>query len=173
MISSTAPKRHRLEWSDEIILLTSLYKVRVTVKIKVKLSLGFNWAPRHEGVSREWRYSSTHSLTSALDGGEWSASRPRSLYPQGKSPGTHRIAGWVDTVVKRKISKPLPGFEPPIIQPLAQRYTTELTRLLIWVLTPQNHDTQFFVRTIDSELYKNRIRKRRRFSLTYALTKFY
>jgi hypothetical protein len=25
---------------------------------------------------------------------------------------------------------PLPGFEPPIIQPVAQRYTTELSRLL-------------------------------------------
>jgi hypothetical protein len=42
---------------------------------KVKLSLCFNWAPRHGGVLVEWRYSSTHSLTSALDGGEWSTSR--------------------------------------------------------------------------------------------------
>jgi hypothetical protein len=39
------------------------------------------WAPRHEGVLGEWRYSSIHSLTSALDGGEWSASRPGSLNP--------------------------------------------------------------------------------------------
>jgi len=28
----------------------------------------FNWAPRHGGVWVEWKYSSTHSLTSALDG---------------------------------------------------------------------------------------------------------
>jgi hypothetical protein len=41
---------------------------------------------RHEGVLGEWRYSSTHSLTSALDGGEWSASRPGRFTPQGKSP---------------------------------------------------------------------------------------
>jgi hypothetical protein len=27
-------------------------------KVKVKLSLCFNWAPRHEGVLEEWRYSS-------------------------------------------------------------------------------------------------------------------
>jgi hypothetical protein len=53
---------------------------------KVKLSLCFNWAPRHEGVLGEWRYSSTHSLTSALYGGEWSASRPGRFIPQGKSP---------------------------------------------------------------------------------------
>jgi hypothetical protein len=35
-----------------------------------------NQTSRHEDVLGEWRYSPTHSLTSALDGGEWSASRP-------------------------------------------------------------------------------------------------
>jgi hypothetical protein len=45
-------------------------------KVKVKLSLCFNWARRHEGVLGEWTHSSTHSLTSALDKDEWSASRP-------------------------------------------------------------------------------------------------
>jgi hypothetical protein len=39
-------------------------------KVKVKLSLCFNLAPRHGGVLGEWRYSSTRSLTPALDGGE-------------------------------------------------------------------------------------------------------
>jgi len=34
----------------------------------------------------------------------------------------------LDTVVKRN-SQPLPGLEPPIIQPVAQRSTTELFRL--------------------------------------------
>jgi hypothetical protein len=34
-------------------------------------------------------------LTSALVGGEWSASRPCRFNP-GKSPGTHFIGGWVD-----------------------------------------------------------------------------
>jgi len=43
-------------------------------------------------------------LTSALDGGEWSASRASRF-----TPGTHWIGGWVgprgvlDAVVKRKI----------------------------------------------------------------------
>jgi hypothetical protein len=54
--------------------------------LKVKLSLCFNSAPRHEGVLGEWRYSSTHSLTSALVGGEWSASRSGRFTLQGKSP---------------------------------------------------------------------------------------
>jgi hypothetical protein len=37
----------------------------------------------------------------------------------------------MDEVVKRKIpSQHLPGLEPPIIQPVVQLYTTELSRLL-------------------------------------------
>jgi hypothetical protein len=36
----------------------------------------------------------------------------------------------LDAVVKRKICQLLPGLEPPIIQPVAQRYTTEPSRLL-------------------------------------------
>jgi hypothetical protein len=59
---------------------------------------------------------------------------PRPLYPQGKGPwyplewrlgepqSRSRIGG------EEKNSQPLPGFEPPIIQPKAQRYTTELSR---------------------------------------------
>jgi hypothetical protein len=72
----------------------------------------FNWATRHEDVSREWRYSSTHSLILALDGGEWSASRPGRFNPSERAPGTHWIGGWVgpravlDVVVKRKIPSP-------------------------------------------------------------------
>jgi hypothetical protein len=54
----------------------------------------------------EWRYSSTHSLTMVLDGGEWSASRPSRFIPREGAPGTHWIGGWVgpravlDMVVK-------------------------------------------------------------------------
>jgi hypothetical protein len=54
----------------------------------------------------EWRYSSSRSLTSALDGGEWSASRPGRCTPRERAPGTHWIGGWVgsrailDAVVK-------------------------------------------------------------------------
>jgi hypothetical protein len=34
-------------------------------------------------------------LITALDGGELSASRPVSLNPRERAPGTHRIGGWV------------------------------------------------------------------------------
>jgi hypothetical protein len=79
----------------------------------------------------EWRYSSTHSLTSALDGGEWSASRPGHFIPMESATRTHLIGGWVgpravlDTVMKRKIPSPRRESNPrtPIVQPVAQRYT--------------------------------------------------
>jgi hypothetical protein len=75
----------------------------------------------------EWRYSSTHSLTSALDGGKWSASRPSRFTLGEISPGTHWIGGWVgpravlDAVVKRKIPNPRRESNPktPIVQPTA------------------------------------------------------
>jgi hypothetical protein len=64
-------------------------------------------------------YSSTHSLASALDGGEWSASRPGRFTPRERAPGTHWIGGWVgpravlDAVVKRKIPSPPPRNRTP------------------------------------------------------------
>jgi hypothetical protein len=41
---------------------------------------------RHEGAWMEWRYSSYSFSTSALDGGEWSASRPGRALAPGKDP---------------------------------------------------------------------------------------
>jgi len=35
-------------------------------------------------------------LTSALDKGEWSASRPGRFTSRERAPGTHWIGGWVD-----------------------------------------------------------------------------
>jgi hypothetical protein len=75
----------------------------------------------------EWRYSSTHSLTSALDGGEWSASHPGHFTPRERIHGTHWIGGCVgpravlDVVVKRKIPSPRrkSNFRTPIIQLVA------------------------------------------------------
>jgi hypothetical protein len=79
----------------------------------------------------EWRYSSTHSLTSALDGGEWSVSHTSRFTSREIAPGTYWIGGWVgprtvlDAVVKRKIPNPRRESNPrtPIVQPVAQRYT--------------------------------------------------
>jgi hypothetical protein len=98
-------------------------------QVKVKLSLCFNKAPRHEGELGEWRYSSTHSLASALDRGKWSALHPSRFAPRERTLGNHWIGGWVDTravldaVVKRKIHSPRRELNPntPIVQPVAQQ----------------------------------------------------
>jgi hypothetical protein len=101
------------------------------LKVKVKLSLCFNWAPCCEGVLGEWRYSSTHSLTSALDGSELSASHLGCFTPRERAPGIRWTGGWVgprailDAVVKRKIPSSHWELNPrkPIVQPIAQHYT--------------------------------------------------
>jgi hypothetical protein len=75
-------------------------------------------------------YSSTYSLTSALDGGEWSDSRPGRFTPMERAPRTHWIEGWmgprasIDAVVKRKIPSLHRESNPrtPIVQPVAQHY---------------------------------------------------
>jgi hypothetical protein len=66
-------------------------------------------------------------FTSALNGGEWSASRPGSFNPRERAPGTHWIGGWVgpraglDAVVERKIPSPCRESNPrtATVQPVA------------------------------------------------------
>jgi hypothetical protein len=76
-------------------------------------------ATRHGGAWGEKSYSSFSFMTSALDGGEWSASRPgRALPPRERTTGTHCRGGCVgpraglDTEAGGKILSPLPGIEP-------------------------------------------------------------
>jgi hypothetical protein len=83
-----------------------------------------------------------HSLTSALDGGEWSTSRPGRFTPRERALSTHWIGGWVgpksvlDAVVKRKIPSSRRESNPktPLVQSEDQRYTdsaiTALTKCL-------------------------------------------
>jgi hypothetical protein len=65
----------------QIYLRILIERLKVKVKVKVKLFLCFNWAPRHEGVLGEWRCSSTHSLTSALDRVSGQLHTPAALPP--------------------------------------------------------------------------------------------
>jgi hypothetical protein len=143
-------------------LVNTVMNLRVPLKagsfmaeqlLKAKLSLCFNEAPRHEGVLEEWRYSYTHSLALALDGGDWSASRPSRFTSRERAPGTHWIGGWVvpravlDAVVKRKIPNPPRESNPsdPIVQPVAQRYTD-------WAITALWTTVNFVKRTCSLEL---------------------
>jgi len=56
----------------------------------------------------EWRYSSVHSLTLALDGGDWSTSRSGHFTSGKRARGNHLIRSWVglraclDAVIKKK-----------------------------------------------------------------------
>jgi hypothetical protein len=104
------------------------------MRIKVTLSLWFNWAPRREGV-----LGSGVIVPRIIDFGtrwRWVVSfTPRPLYSQGKTPWypLYRKLGMPQRRSGRgeeeKNSQPLPRLELPIIQPVAQRYTTELSRL--------------------------------------------
>jgi hypothetical protein len=60
-------------------------------------------------------------LTSTLDEGEWSASRPGRFIPRERVPRIHWIGGWVGPRAgldggegEKKNSQPLPGLEPPM-----------------------------------------------------------
>jgi hypothetical protein len=118
----------------------------------------FNWASRHEGVSG----SSRGIAPRILDLGtrwRWMVSlTPRPLYPQGKSPWyplDRRLSGPQSRSGRgraEKNSRPLPGLEPPIIQPVAQltvttKYKTTLLTELLGPASrnppPPNLDTDF------------------------------
>jgi hypothetical protein len=92
----------------------------------------------------ERRYSSYSFTTLALDGGEWSASRPGSVLPPRKDPGTHRTGGCVgpraglDTEARGKILClcRVSNLDSPVIQSIARHYTAWATRFLLnrWYL---------------------------------------
>jgi hypothetical protein len=67
-------------------------KLRI-LKGKVKVVPVLTKAPRIGDVLGEWRYISTHPLTSALQGSEWLVSRSRRFTPRERDPGTHWIGG--------------------------------------------------------------------------------
>jgi hypothetical protein len=101
----------------------------------------------------EWMYSSTHSLTLALDGGEWSASRSGRFTPRERAPVTHWIRGWVgpravlDAMVKRKITSPRRDSNPrtPIVQPIAQRYTDWAIPAPLFLVVVRNKSFNIFI----------------------------
>jgi hypothetical protein len=86
-------------------------------------------ATRHGGTWRERRYSSYSFLTSALDGGEWSASRPGRALPPGKGSPVHIVqeTGWAPEPVwtqrlEEKSSASV-GDRTPVVQPVVRHYT--------------------------------------------------
>jgi hypothetical protein len=83
--------------------------------------------PKKVKQSRFYSFS-----TSALDGGEWSASRPGHAFTPGeRTPSTHCAGGWVgpraglDSEARGKIFCPRRGSNPdsPVVQPVVRHYT--------------------------------------------------
>jgi hypothetical protein len=86
-------------------------------------------ATSHGGTWRERRYSSYSYLNSALDGSEWSASRPGRALSPGKVPPVPigQEAGWAPEPVwtqrlEEKSSAPV-GDRTPIVQPVVRHKT--------------------------------------------------
>jgi hypothetical protein len=87
-------------------------------------------------LTGEWMYCSTHFYLGIR--WRWVVSfTPRPLYPRERKrpsyPLDRRLVGPQSRSGhggEEKNSQPLQGFEPPIMQPVAQRYTAELSRLL-------------------------------------------
>jgi hypothetical protein len=105
----------------------------------------------------EWRYSSTHSLTSALDGGEWSTYTSLPLFFQGKSPW-YPLDGRGGKPQSRserggeeKNSSPRRESNPrtSIVQPVAQRYTD-------WAITVLTAEIKFMRNTAGCAVLDNR-----------------
>jgi hypothetical protein len=83
---------------------------------------------RHGGAWRERRFSYYSFTISALDGGEWSASRPGRALPPGKGGWVGPRAG-LDTEDIGKILCPCRGSNPdrPVVQRVVRHYTAWAT----------------------------------------------
>jgi hypothetical protein len=85
----------RLSWELVTLVFLSLIPLmRIYANTLLKYAeKQSRYTPRRRLGER--RYSSYSFLTSALDGGEWSASLPAALCPGERTLGTHCTGGWV------------------------------------------------------------------------------
>jgi hypothetical protein len=109
----SASFREWVEYHDR----NHMFLYMVTEIDKVHITAG------HEGTTGEYRYKSTLSLTSVVDGGGQRYT-PAAL-PPGKRPGNHCTGSWWapgPAWTAEEILAP-PGFDPWTVQPAASRYT--------------------------------------------------
>jgi hypothetical protein len=69
--------------------VTNIINITIDIYYSSVLKVKGKVAPVPWRRMGECKYSSTHSLTLALDGGEWSASRPDRFTPSERAPSTH------------------------------------------------------------------------------------
>jgi hypothetical protein len=92
---------------------------------------------RHEGIWGERRYSSSLFLISALDGSDWSASRPGRALPPGKWPRypLYRRLGGPQSRSGQRLEEKSPclcrgsNLDRSVVQPVVRQYTDWATRL--------------------------------------------
>jgi hypothetical protein len=108
-----------------------------TLKVTVKLYMCF-FLTEHHAMKAYWGSVNTASHIPDLST-RWRSVvsfKPQLFYPQGKSPwypldrrlsGTQSRSGCSGKEINSQL---LPGLEPPIIQLVAQHYTTELYQLI-------------------------------------------
>jgi hypothetical protein len=79
----------------------------------------------HKGPEGEYRYTSTLSLTSALDGGGWSMPHPSHFTSRKETqyPFYRRLGGPQGRSGRVLKISPPPGFDLRTVQPEASRYT--------------------------------------------------
>jgi hypothetical protein len=128
MVLSVTQKRLKERWKErlEVTERRGIKRKELPYGIKEEVKGKGKMHPKtgHEGPEGKYRYSSTISLTSALDrvGGQSHAS---ANLPPGKTrdPLYRRLGGPQGRSGRmRKISPP-PGFDPRTVQPVASRYT--------------------------------------------------
>ena len=111
-------RAHNARFSETIqIRVYTLYVSKINLKFALEQAIKV-----HRGSKR---YSSTLSLTSALDGGGWLTPRPGRFTP-GKDtryPLYRRMGGPQGRSGRVRKTSPSQGFEPQTVQPIASRYT--------------------------------------------------
>jgi hypothetical protein len=133
-ITSTYLSFLTIHRDDRSLLSSDVTTIATCILPKFHTQSVVKSVPLHaiEALGGERRYSSYSSSTSALDGGEWSASRPgRALTPGERTLGTHGTGGWVgpraglDTEARGKILCPRRESNPdrPVVQPVVRHYT--------------------------------------------------
>jgi hypothetical protein len=111
---------------------------------------------RHGGAWGERRYSSYSFSTSALDGGQWSASRPGRALAPGKGPPVAIVqeAGWApEPVWSQGLEEKSfrlcwrSNLDRPVVQPVARHYTDWATQLLMEAVSTSKTSANFYETT--------------------------
>jgi hypothetical protein len=106
-----AQLKHRNNFTLTFILhINSRGEARGIFHLCLKVKVMSLCLTKHHAMKTYWEVEVYAFLTLALDGDEWSASRPGRFTPRERAPGTHWIGGWVgprailDRVMRGKIS---------------------------------------------------------------------